>query len=120
MAALDGMVLEHLADWLFTLDRLTVVLEAFIARSAEATENRRGQLAQAKRALTEVEGRIDRLFQLVEQGLMGADDPALKERLGTAKTARHERLNVPAYWINPMQPTPASLHPTRSTVSQRH
>ena len=89
MAVLDGMVLEHLADRLFTPDRLTVVLEAFITRSADADDNRRGQVAQARKALTEVAGRIDRLLQMVEQGLMSPDDPALKDRLETAKAARH-------------------------------
>jgi len=89
MAALDGMVLEHLADRLFTPDRLAVVLQAFIARSVEGDVSRREQLAQARRTLTEVEGRIDRLLQMVEQGLMTLDDPALKERLATAKVARH-------------------------------
>jgi site-specific DNA recombinase len=88
MAALDGMVLEHLADRLFTPDRLTVVLQAFVARSVESDGTRRGQLAQARRALTEAERRIDRLLQMVEQGLMSLDDPALKERLETAKNAR--------------------------------
>jgi hypothetical protein len=38
--------------------------------------------------LTEAGGRIDRLLQMVEQGLMSVDDPALKERLDTAKVAR--------------------------------
>jgi site-specific DNA recombinase len=88
MAALDAIVLEHLADRLFTPDRLAVVLQAFVARSAEDDVSRREQLAQARRALTEAEGRIDRLLQMVEQGLMNLDDPALKERLETAKIAR--------------------------------
>ena len=89
MAALDGMALAHLADRLFTPDRLAVVLQAFIARSVEGDVNRREQWAQARRALTEVEGRIDRLVQMAEQGLMTLDDPALKEQLATAKLARH-------------------------------
>ena len=36
MAALDGMILEHLADRLFTPERLQVILEAFINQSAAA------------------------------------------------------------------------------------
>jgi site-specific DNA recombinase len=88
MAALDGMVLEHLADRLFTPERLTVILEAFIARSATADTNRRAQLAQARRALTEVEGRINRLLALVERGLIDVNDPSLKERLDSARLAR--------------------------------
>jgi hypothetical protein len=88
MAALDAAVLEHLADKLLTPDRLTMILEAFIAHSASTADSRKEQLAQAKRMLTEAGGRIDRLLQMVEQGLMSVDDPALKERLDTAKVAR--------------------------------
>ncbi len=88
MAALDGMVLEHLADRLFTPDRLAVVLEAYVARSVEADQARRERLAQARRSLTEAEGRIARLLELVERGLMALDDPALKERMEAAKLAR--------------------------------
>jgi hypothetical protein len=88
MPTLDSMVLEHLADKLFTRVRLEVVLQAFIARSADADASRRQQLGQAKRALTEAGGRIDRLLQMVEQGLMSVDDPVLKERLESAKLTR--------------------------------
>ena len=88
MAALDGMILEHLTNNLFTPERLEVILNAYIARSAEADSNRREQLAQARRAVTEAQGKISRLLDLVEQGLMAASDPTLKERLDTAKLAR--------------------------------
>jgi len=49
MAALDGMILEHLADKLFTPERLRVMLDAYIARSAEADSQRRERLAHARR-----------------------------------------------------------------------
>lgn len=88
MPALDGIVLKHLADRLFTPGRLKVVLEAYIARSAEAEANRREHLSQARRAVTEAQGKVSRLLELVEQGLMDVNDPALKERLETAKLAR--------------------------------
>ncbi|WP_048863111.1 zinc ribbon domain-containing protein, partial [Acidisphaera rubrifaciens] len=88
MAALDGMVLDHLTDQLLTPDRLLVVLEAYVARSADADAARREQLSQARRALTEAQGRMTRLLDLVEQGLIDAHDPTLKERLDAAKFAR--------------------------------
>jgi hypothetical protein len=78
MPALDGMVLEHLGDRLFTPDRLQVILEAYIARSAEADVSRREQLAHARRALTETQGRVGRLLELVEQGLMDINDSNLR------------------------------------------
>ncbi len=88
MAALDGMVLEHLADRLFTPDRLAVVLDAYIARSAEADQTRRDRLAQGRRNLTEAEGRLARLLELVAKGLLELDDPTLKEQIDAAKLAR--------------------------------
>jgi hypothetical protein len=88
MPALDSKVLDHLGYHLFAPGRLTVILEAYLTRSAETDKSRGEQLAQAKRALTDAEGRIDRLLQMVEQGLMRLDDAALKERLATAKAAR--------------------------------
>ena len=75
MAALDGMVLEFLSGNLFTPERLQVVLNAYVAQSAEAASHRREHLAQARRALTEAEGRVSRLLELVEQGLDRRERP---------------------------------------------
>ena len=88
MAALDGMVLEHLADRLFTPERLTGLLEAYIARSAEADATRRQRLGQARLRATEIEGKLTRLVQLVAQGLLEPDDPALGDELTRLKAQR--------------------------------
>ena len=88
MPTLDRVVLEHLADRLFTPDRLQIILEAYIARSADADVSRRENLSQARRALTEAQGKISRLLELVEQGLMDVNDQALKERLESTKLVR--------------------------------
>jgi hypothetical protein len=82
------MILEHLADRLFTSERLQVILHAFIERSAAADIDRREQLQRARRAATEAQGKISRLLELVEQGLMEVSDPDLKDRLDAAKAAR--------------------------------
>jgi hypothetical protein len=88
MAALDGMILEHLADKLFTPERLQVILEAFVTRSAAADAHRREQLHQARRAATEAQGKITRLLKMVEEGVLEPGDLDLKERLDTAKLER--------------------------------
>ena len=88
MTALDGMILEHLADRLFTAERLQIILQAYITRSAEADAIRREQLAVARRILTEAQGRISRLLELVEKGLIEVNDPTLKDRLEAARFAR--------------------------------
>ena len=73
---------------MFTPDRLKVILEVYVARSADADTSRRGQLAQARRAATEAEGRVSRLLELVENGLINVNDRSLKERLDGARLAR--------------------------------
>ena len=50
MAAVDGLVLEHLADRLFIPERIKVTFEAYITRSAEADGKCREQPAQTRRA----------------------------------------------------------------------
>jgi hypothetical protein len=77
-----------LADKLFTPERLEVILVAFMARSAQANTHRREQLQHARRAATEAQGKMSRLPELVEQGVMEASDPDLKKRLEAVKAAR--------------------------------
>jgi hypothetical protein len=50
MGTLDEAVLGHLAERLFTPERLEIILSAYLPRSAEAGEARRAQLSQARRA----------------------------------------------------------------------
>lgn len=88
MAALDGMVIEHLADRLFTPERLSTLLEAYTARSAEADATRRQKLGQARQRATEINGKIARLMQLTANGAMEPDDPALADMLSQLKAQR--------------------------------
>ena len=90
MAALDGMVIEHVCDRILTPDRLVTILQAYLDRSAAADESRRERLAQARRRQTEAEGGLARLLELVEKGLLPLDDPTLKDRLGAARVARDD------------------------------
>jgi hypothetical protein len=56
MAALDGMILEHLADEMFTPERLTTIFESYMTRSVEADGVRGKRLAQARARATEIAG----------------------------------------------------------------
>jgi site-specific DNA recombinase len=88
MAALDGMVMEHLADRLLTPERLVKLLEAYIARSSEAEASFRQRLGMARQRATEVQAKITRLLQMVADGLMDQNDPQLKEMLLGLKAQR--------------------------------
>ena len=97
MPALDAAVTSTLADRLFTEARLTTLLNAMMDRSAAAEAARVERLSQARRAVTEAEGRITQLLQLYEKGLMDLDDPLFQDRLTAAKDARrasHEELEM--------------------------
>ena len=88
MEALDGMILEAMSDRLFTPDRLRVILESYISRTAEADSERQRRLGLAKKRQTEISGQINRLLDLVANGLMDPDDPSLAEKLRALKAQR--------------------------------
>ncbi len=88
MAALDGMVIEHLTDRLFTPERLKIILEAYVERSSSAQADRQRKLATAKQRQTEISGKLGRLLQLVANGMIDNDDPDLAEQLQALKSQR--------------------------------
>ena len=88
MPKLDGLVLDHLADRLFTPERLQVILEAYVAQSADAQIERTRKIATAKQRQTETSGKISRLMQMVANGLLEADDPDLAGQMQGLKAQR--------------------------------
>ena len=90
MAAVDGMVTEHLIDRLVNPERLTELLEAYIARSSDAEARDQIQLGKARQRTTELRGKINRLLQMVADGLMEHDDPQLKDMLLGLEAQRAE------------------------------
>ena len=73
--------MEHLADRLFTPARLREGLEAHLARDAADDAARGTRLAHLRRQRTEIEGGIDRLLDLVAQGVLTAHDAGLASKL---------------------------------------
>ncbi len=90
MPKLDDLVLDHLTQRLFTPERLTEILASYAERARSDATTNASQLAQARKAVTEAEGRIERLLTLVEQGDIAADDPTMRQRLAAARLARRE------------------------------
>jgi site-specific DNA recombinase len=67
---------------------LADLLRGFLDDSKEAEQDRRQRVGRLKAELTEAEGAIQKLLDMVEKGLMDMDDPALVERLHQHKTNR--------------------------------
>ncbi len=111
MDKLDHLIVEHMADKLFATDRLMHLLKEYLDRSVTAQSGRREKLRLLKAEGTETEGRLRKLFTLVETGMMTPDDPILGERVAQIRLQRQEtedritllerELNAQAYQLTP-------------------
>ena len=81
MEKLDGIVLEALEQRVLAPERLPELLAAFLEKSDESDQRRREELALIRAAKTNSEGALNRLYELVEQGLASPSDRDFAERL---------------------------------------
>jgi site-specific DNA recombinase len=81
MEKLDGIVLDALEERVLAPERLPELLTAFLAKSDESDQRRREELALLRGARTNSEGALNRLYELVEQGLASPSDRDFAERL---------------------------------------
>ncbi len=88
MDALDRLVLGAFAEKVLTPPRLEQILAAYVARSDAADAGRKATVARLRAEATEARAGVQRLLALVEAGHLEADDPELRERLGSAKSRR--------------------------------
>ena len=81
MEKLDGIVLDALEERVLAPERLPELLTAFLEKSDESDQRRREELALLRAARTNSEGALNRLYELVEQGLASPSDRHFAERL---------------------------------------
>jgi DNA invertase Pin-like site-specific DNA recombinase len=81
MEKLDGIVLDALQERVLAPERLPELLTAFLEKSDESDQRRREELALLRGAKTNSEGALNRLYELVEQGLASPSDRDFGERL---------------------------------------
>jgi site-specific DNA recombinase len=90
MDRLDGLVLDHLSQQLFTPERLAKMLDDYLAKSAAGLAGRREKLRQAREGRGDAEAALNRLLGLVESGAMQPDDPSLRDRLVRLRLQKDE------------------------------
>lgn len=90
MGKLDDIVMGELAKRILEPDRLKKLLEEYLRTALEREERNREQLRQLRHALKDAEAGIARLLELVEKGVMDADDAALRERMVSLRFRRDE------------------------------
>ena len=84
---LDQIVTDALADQLFNVERLRLLLQRVLDVSDEARERHRRELAQCEAEITRSQTAISRLLDLVAQGIMSPRDPSLAEKIATHRSA---------------------------------
>jgi hypothetical protein len=88
MEKLDDIVVGEVARQVLDPNRLAVMLDAYVQLAAAQSDGAKAQLAKLRHDHTAAVAGIARLLDLVEKGLMDAEDPAMRERLVGLKLQR--------------------------------
>ena len=108
MEKLDEIVVGEVARRVLDPDRLTAMLDAYVQSAAVQADGAKAQIAKLRHDHTAAAAGIARLLELVEKGLMDAEDPAMRERLVALRLQRDQN----AEEIGELQNRMASLAPT--------
>jgi hypothetical protein len=90
MDKLDGIVVNEVTKRVLEPQRLTEMLQDYVKASSDREQGDRGLIAKLRREQSEAEAGIRRLLELVEKGLMHAEDTELRDRLIALKLQRDE------------------------------
>src|SRR5258708_29637214 len=87
MQKLDALVLNSLADRVFTAARVGVMLEALARQAKESGKQQHRQLETLNRELAAVTRGMERLYEGIEKGIIKLDE-TLRERTATLQAQR--------------------------------
>ncbi len=90
MDFMDDMILQELAQKLFTPERLYLTLQEIMDRSKGGKEALKQKLAQLKKEHSAKAAGLSNLYAAIEEGLIDLTDPQLKERITKTKAYRDE------------------------------
>ena len=89
MPTLDRIVVEHLADRLFTPERIGEIIEEVHNRTQKKASESDKRAADLRKGLLDVETRLGRLYSSIEQGIVELDD-LLREKIATLQAERRQ------------------------------
>ena len=90
MDKLDEIVVSEVVRQVLDPGRLTAMLDAYVQSAAAQADGAKLQLTRLRHDHTGAVAGIARLLELVEKGLMEAEDPAMRERLVALKLQRDQ------------------------------
>lgn len=87
---LDDLVCEYIEDRLLQPQRVEVILQSLLDRREELAAERRQHVAALAKKATEVQQRLNRLYEAIEAGVADLSDPDLASRISSLKAARDQ------------------------------
>jgi site-specific DNA recombinase len=90
MDRLDEIVMGEILKRILDPVRLRELLDAYLRSANERAEREQGQIEKLRHSHRDVQKRLSRLLELVETGVMEAEDPDLKDKLIGLKLQRDE------------------------------
>jgi len=90
MDKLDGIVMREVIRRILHPERLKTLLDNYLRTALEREDRNRGQLRQLRQAHKDAEAGLARLLELVEKGVLEAEDASLRERMVALRFRRDE------------------------------
>lgn len=90
MDKLDGIVMREVTMRILHPERLQALLEDYLRTALEREDRNRDQLRQLRQGHKDAEAGLARLLELVEKGLIDAEDASLRERMVALRFRRDE------------------------------
>jgi len=90
MEKLDTLVADHIERRLLQPSRLEEILSSVLDRREERTERRATHIAELRKRAAEVDAKLKRLYDAIENGVADLADPMLKGRVAELKAIRDQ------------------------------
>jgi Recombinase zinc beta ribbon domain len=113
MEKLDEIVIGEVVRQVLDPDRLTAMLDGYVQSAVTQADGAKAQLAKLRHDHAAATAGIARRLELVEKGLMEAEDPAMRERLVTLKLQRDQIAKEIGELQNRMASSVPSLTPEK-------
>jgi site-specific DNA recombinase len=90
MNKLDTLVADHIERRLLQPSRLEEILSSVLDRREERAERRATHIAELRKRAAEVDAKLKRLYDAIENGVADLADPMLKDRVAELKAIRDQ------------------------------
>ena len=90
MDKLDRAVADHLESRLLDPQRLATMMGLLLNRREEWVERQQGHIGELRKRAAEVEAKLKRLYEAIENGVVNVADPSLRDRVSELTALRDQ------------------------------